>query len=152
VKTDWCDALAFCTWAGKRLCGNVADGGGLLSGDESIDPLKDEWMIACTRLGTRDYPYGPNYQPGACNDTSVDASAAVDVGSFPGCQGGYPGIFDMGGNVTEWENACEDTDGGRVCKNRGGSWVADGHCGYSSSDDWTGTSSDWGVRCCASVR
>src|SRR5262249_6636582 len=24
---DWCDALAFCKWAGKRLCGAIGDGG-----------------------------------------------------------------------------------------------------------------------------
>jgi sulfatase modifying factor 1 len=150
VKVDWCDALAFCAWAGKRLCGNVKDGGPLGTQD-SIDPQRDEWMIACTRLGTREYAYGPTYVPGKCNDNSVDASASAAVASFSDCEGGYAGIFDMNGNVTEWENACDDVDGGRVCTNRGSSWVADGHCSYASGDDYTGASSDWGFRCCASI-
>jgi formylglycine-generating enzyme required for sulfatase activity len=151
VRVDWCDALAFCTWAGKRLCGNVADGGPLAVAD-AVDPLKDEWMIACSRLGTRDYPYGLTYQDAACNDWSADAGAAVDVGSSPKCEGGYAGLFDMGGNVTEWDNACDNTASGRNCANRGGSWVAEGHCHYASADDWTGPSTDWGMRCCASLR
>ena len=37
---DWCDAAAYCAWAGKRLCGKL--GGGSLSGESD-----GEWSVAC---------------------------------------------------------------------------------------------------------
>src|SRR5262249_44889283 len=53
-----------------------------------------------------------------CADCSPDAgcdasvgkaqSSLVDAGSFPECQGGPPGVFDMIGNAWEWEDSCDD--------------------------------------------
>lgn len=153
VKVDWCDALAFCTWAGKRLCGQRGDGGAL-SIDQGLDPTRSEWMAACTRGGTRSFPYGQGYDSGACNDNSGGLGAAAPPGSFKGCQGGFDALFDMNGNVTEWENACDGVaaSDGRTCLNRGSSWVAQGRCTYASADIFTGASSDWGIRCCATPR
>ncbi len=92
---DWCDALAFCSWAGKRLCA------------PRVDALvaRNEWYIACSRDGTRVYPYGNEYDAGACNGAGT---ATVAVRSLSGCVGGYDGLFDMSGNVSEWVDSCDD--------------------------------------------
>jgi formylglycine-generating enzyme required for sulfatase activity len=149
VKVDWCDAFAFCAWAGKRLCGALA-GGGPLTIAEATDPTKSEWMFACTRNGSRAYPYGQAESTTTCN-TDAPTGAAEAVGTRAACVGGFPGIFDMAGNVSEWENACDgrSPSGTFRCVDRGGSWQTNGRCAYASDDDATGTSSDWGFRCCA---
>ncbi|NUO52204.1 MAG: SUMF1/EgtB/PvdO family nonheme iron enzyme [Polyangiaceae bacterium] len=108
---DWCDAALYCAWAGKRLCGRV--GGGSAAIDELNDPAKSEWYAACSANGTRKYPYvdGLQAQPDdeACN-TSNSGGTPIGVGERVGCNGGYEGIFDMVGNVEEWENACDFND------------------------------------------
>ena len=56
VCIDWCDAVAYCAWAGKRLCGQI--GGGSLPGffGGAFDPARSQWHAACTRNGARAYP------------------------------------------------------------------------------------------------
>jgi hypothetical protein len=53
---DWCDAKAYCEWAGTRLCG------GLGALEETLetraDPSVSEWQYACTSRGLFPYPYG----------------------------------------------------------------------------------------------
>jgi formylglycine-generating enzyme required for sulfatase activity len=151
VQVDWCDALAFCTWAGKRLCGDLADGGPLPF-DAAADPARSEWTVACSRNGSRAYPYGGTSMPDACNAASD--LGAFAVGTKKGCQGGYDGIFDMVGNVTEWENACEglEVDGGGRCADRGASYKYPGACSTAGSEMRTGFASDWGIRCCATPK
>jgi formylglycine-generating enzyme required for sulfatase activity len=120
AEVDWCDAYAFCAWAGKRLCARI--GGGSLTLAEAKDPGVGEWMTACTAAGTTLYPYGNVYDPLACNGEGLAASAA-DVATFPDCIGGYAGIFDMSGNIGEWENACDTTapdPQAHLCGARGG--------------------------------
>lgn len=150
VKVDWCDAYAFCAWAGKRLCGAIA-GGGALSSSVATDPTKSEWMAACSKNGARAYPYGTTYVAGNCNHSGAPLPAAV--GTYKACVGGYAGLFDMNGNVTEWENACDGNqaaNGAGKCMDRGGSYAgAEDRCNYASLDGVMGTSSDWGIRCCA---
>jgi len=150
VGIDWCDALAFCTWAGKRLCGSIADGGALPFG-ATADPGRSEWMVACSRNGNRKFSYGQNEVDGSCNVNGAPGPAAV--GSYTACQGGYDGIFDMVGNVDEWENACDDLgDGGKLCANRGGSFRSTGICYFANSAPPSIQSGDWGFRCCADAR
>jgi len=33
------------------------------------------------------------------------------VASFPGCEGFYPGLFDLEGNVAEWVDSCDGSSG-----------------------------------------
>jgi formylglycine-generating enzyme required for sulfatase activity len=151
IGVDWCDAYAFCAWAGKRLCGGH-DGAPLSVNASALkDPQQSEWMAACSLNGSRKYPYGGTAISGACN-TENDAGL-VTVGERAGCEGGYAGLFDMVGNVTEWENACDDSaragDAGGRCTDRGGSYKQGGDCTFASFDRVSGFSSDWGIRCCA---
>jgi formylglycine-generating enzyme required for sulfatase activity len=157
VWVDWCDAFAFCAWAGKRLCGAL--GGGSLAPYDSTSATRSQWMYACTAGGTSQFAYGgDSYKPGVCDTQGV---ARVDAGSLVGCQGGFPGIFDMSGNVEEWEDTCEAaTDGGPSndrCAWRGGSYN-DGSYPTNYRCDIAGSyymgarsvrSLDIGFRCCS---
>jgi hypothetical protein len=116
---DWCDAYAFCAWAGKRLCGDLA--GGAVSPGSFADITHDQWYVACTGGGTRSYPYGNTYQSMSCAGLDYPAVYPVETASTSGCEGGYPNIFDLSGNVSEWENSCYATSGATdACVHRGG--------------------------------
>ena len=149
---DWCDAVAYCAWAGGRLCGRV--GGGPLAQRE-LPTSVDEWYRACAHGIERTFPYGDAYDASACNGAHPGDGAAAPVGS-PSCQGGFPGIFDMSGNAAEWEDFCRIPDGGvNQCEARGGGWGApesqlrcDGVNNFSAP---TTRAASIGIRCCASL-
>jgi sulfatase modifying factor 1 len=161
VDVDWCDAYAFCAWAGKRLCGAVQ--GGTLSSSGVDDPAKDEWFAACTRGGSRLYPYGSMYDAAACNGSDRGLGAPVAVASEPGCVGGYPGVFDMSGNIWEWRDSCvvSMSDAGTAkdtCVAGGGAYTFVNGLGDASDQmqcrsfglETRGSSdSDRGFRCCS---
>lgn len=96
---DWCDAYAFCAWAGKRLCGDIA-GGPVTSGATS------QWQSACSAKGTQTYCYGSTWDSTKCNVAHDGGLGRTPVGSIKTCEGGYPGLFDMTGNVAEWADKC----------------------------------------------
>ncbi len=103
VCVDWCDAVAYCQWAGKRLCGHI--GGGPATEPEFADATASQWYNACSNGGTTPFPYGPAFVPDACNWGPTVAA----VGQRPGCHGEaapLTGVFDMSGNVGEWEDNC----------------------------------------------
>jgi formylglycine-generating enzyme len=98
---DWCDALAFCAWAGKRLCGAID--GGTATLPSSPKGVLDQWNYACAHGEERRlYPYGDEYEAGACNEPTDGTWTFKRVATSPGCVGGYPGLFDMIGNAYEW--------------------------------------------------
>jgi len=122
VSVDWCDARAYCAWAGKRLCGKIG-GGASSASTEWKDPKVDQWHQACTFGGTRTYPYGSTYDGVACNGSDAIGSTqqATATKHFALCQGGYAGVFDMSGNVREWQDSCAGTAGASdSCRTRGG--------------------------------
>ena len=131
VCVDWCDAAAYCAWAGKRLCG--ARGGksdGIIddSGNTLNDASKSEWYSACIGPRATAYPYGATFDATACFMRDDTVTAPVDVASEPACHGpaGTPNaaIYDLSGNVAEWTNACRAAGDGRTtpCEARGGWW------------------------------
>ncbi|AKV04832.1 hypothetical protein AKJ09_11495 [Labilithrix luteola] len=153
---DWCDARAYCDWAGKRLCGKI--GGGPVIGYAA--PNEVEWTAACSKNGTRAFPYGTAYVAGACNDKTLDAGIAP-VASFTGCEGASTALFDMSGNVREWINACDDGGANRSCVCVGGAFnstppatgdplttdlsCAPGDSFHPPASSW---GDDLGFRCC----
>jgi len=143
---DWCDAVAFCTWAGKRLCGRI--GGGANGFDAFNDPGQSQWFAACSRGGARTYSYGDTLDPGACVS---NAPSPADVASFPRCEGGFPGLFDLSGNVDEWEDSCEGTARSDLCRRRGGD-ILDNPDYITCDQDYAAPRDvhepNVGIRCC----
>jgi hypothetical protein len=170
---DWCDAYAFCRWAGKTLCGD-AHGNAWTTSLALLGPIygaTDCVMIgACTANGQFAQPgvdagvvvdQGASSDP--CNEPFVlpgkDAGLAP-VHAHPGCTEPVPG-FDQAGNLQG--NAAEFTDGvgcpsdGASCQSSfGGSWRYPGQsCGFgggyasqlATAPDPRGDI-DLGFRCC----
>ncbi len=147
---DWCDAYAYCSWAGKRLCGKI--GGGANGYADFADATKSEWFNACSAGGAKTYPYGNTYDGAKCNGIDYGASAPIAVATAPGCEGGYPGLHDMSGNVMEWEDSCAGTGATDWCRLRGGG-TNGGATGITCNLDQpffrNYVASNIGFRCCS---
>jgi formylglycine-generating enzyme required for sulfatase activity len=182
---NWCQAQAYCKYNGKHLCGSIRadlDGGAdpyavpLTSFD---DFTTNQWFNACSAQGINCpepsagrpcYPYGTTYNPALCNATDyVDGGSMVPIGYGPlmTCQGGEPGLYNMAGNVAEWEDSCSGaTDAGTadagttgasdLCAVRGGSYH-DNQLGVRCDSNQTAgpvtqprdyAGRDVGFRCC----
>lgn len=151
---DWCDAAAYCKSVGKRLCGKV--GGGSVPIEWIGLGDRDEWTRACSNGSTYTFPYGNTYDPAACNGAFNDAGHPVAVSSFAGCKSAF-GTFDQSGNISEWEDACEPSDGGTSarddrCQARGGDYLSNEsflRCDHGFSAARDDRRSTIGFRCCA---
>lgn len=152
VAVDWCDAYVYCTWAGKRLCGAI--GGGATPYASYADATASGWFAACSRAGALAYPYGATYVATACNGQDLGGGLRP-VASLATCVGADPSLYDMSGNVYEWEDSC-DANAGTAdhCHVRGGGYLTPGNLNLSCAgggvsiargDD---TFLDVGFRCC----
>ncbi len=150
TNVDWCDALKYCVWAGKRLCGNLSTGSNPF--ESYADPGSSEWYAVCSSGGRSRYPYGKAYDSSAC--TGADSGGALTpVGSSDACK--VNGVYDLSGSVWEWENSCTssgpDGGSGERCRIRGGGYddVASSlACDADSALDRSASRADVGFRCC----
>jgi formylglycine-generating enzyme required for sulfatase activity len=80
-------------------------------------PTAEEWESAARLAGGRAFPWGDEFQPGACNSSDGGDAfrGAAPVGSFAADRCGP--FLDLSGNVQEW---CVDAGGKPAL--RGGSW------------------------------
>jgi formylglycine-generating enzyme required for sulfatase activity len=116
---DLCDAMAYCGFRGKRLCGGR---GGTSVDEDAVNlPTEDEWFLACTGGTGRLYPYAATFEPRRCN---IDSQALEAVQSARGCE--TPAhIEQQSGNVAEWTLICKSFPrrGGIRCLVRGGGYL-----------------------------
>jgi formylglycine-generating enzyme required for sulfatase activity len=157
VCVDWCDAYAYCQGVGKRLCGKI--GGGPNGYNDYTNASLSQWYNACVSDGANNaYPYGSTYQASYCNGGDYWAptyATTLAVASLSTCQSsvsGYQGVYDLIGNVWEWEDSCDGAGQLANCRLRGGccnnviSWVV---CGCSGSDARNYVGTPVGLRCCS---
>jgi len=163
VCIDWCDAREYCSSVGKRLCG-ARDGGGPIDFDTPKTANVDELTYACSEGWNRTYPYGNSFDEKACVGDLYDGmnngetDSADPVKSAAGCQGGFPGLHDMVGNVWEWENSCKASGNAldHMCGARGGSFWDDDMNELRCESMWTNFKRSYynkniGFRCCAAA-
>jgi formylglycine-generating enzyme required for sulfatase activity len=164
---DWCDAWAYCKYSGKRLCGK--QGGGSVPYASFADASQSQWTNACNGGGVSVYSYGSSYDKSLCVGSDFlyqegtgpifTAAGAPYPGvrsysTFPAqkCQGAAPNLFDMTGNVGEWEDSCDATAGASDnCHIRGGGYKEQGAavaCNVSRTSARNATPEDVGIRCC----
>jgi formylglycine-generating enzyme required for sulfatase activity len=153
VGIDWCDAVAFCRWAGKNLCGAISAGGTVDTSNGYRDSTLAQWFKACSHDGQRAFPYPGDASADACASEFRDfggPGGTAEVRAMKGCEGGYAGIFDMAGNAEEWIDACDSTDPKSYCIVQGGStsYNTPG-CATDTSFTRDTTSAQIGFRCCA---
>jgi len=123
------EAASACAAAGRRLC------------------ERDEWEAACQGNAGNEFPYGDTYEPESCNGADQHLSAAVPTGSMTDCEGGYSGLFDLSGNVSEWTATCTGTN----CRHNGGAFSGRQNslgCNDGATVAGTSTGLVLGFRCC----
>jgi len=166
VCVDWCDAHAYCAGIGKRLCGRV--GGGQNAPADSVDASRSQWFNACSSGNAHhNYPYGGDSQVGStdgyggqkCNGQDFGwgmtlESGSVHMASCASSESGYGSVYNLSGNVAEWEDSCDGATGPQdSCLLRGGSFRSDA-MGLSCQAQELGlrmlVRDDVGFRCCSS--
>ena len=147
---DWCDAMAFCKWAGKTLChGDYA---------APADAKRSDWYSACTHGGVNKYSYGSTYDKKLCNGADNPANGCPSACSLMPVQGQAScktaeGILNLNGNAAEWVDECVDSTGaGDYCNVRGGGYPDSANsllCGEKIGPERSYRSDSIGLRCCA---
>jgi Sulfatase-modifying factor enzyme 1/KAP family P-loop domain len=140
VNLNWFECTAYAKWLQIHYASGELNKFGSLKGYLIRLPVETEWEIAARGgLKGKDFPWGND-------DKDIHQRANVDqqIGhsTTVGC---YPannfGLFDMAGNVWEWQNNLYEKTG-RSMSLRGGSWYRHPTIAYCSSrdgdppDDW----------------
>lgn len=151
---DWCDAAAYCAHLDQHLCAGPF--GQAVPFEEFADPSKSLWSTACTQGGVSKYPYGDAEAPGRCIDATTNgASRPEGTDRTSECNGSisnYACIYDLSGNVAEWEDSCDGPGESANCRVRGGSYLDEGDatsCSASASRSrMDNMDPSVGFRCC----
>lgn len=156
VCVDVCDAVAFCSWAGKELCGPTGGGALQLAASEDLPTLR--WQAACGAGADprgqprRMFSYGEAFDASRC---ATPDRTTRPVGSNASCSlVEEPQIRDLDGNVSELI---------AVLSTQASGAVTTAACGADYADDGRSTGCEAllflgieealptvGFRCCAS--
>jgi formylglycine-generating enzyme required for sulfatase activity len=155
---DFCDAEAFCEWAGKRLCYDRS-----ALGSQGPRNNSEEWQLACSNDYTTRYPWG-NAVEQRCNvGQTVDNCVRTDGSCGPTLVGGERscvnerGVTDLVGNVAEWVFSCNYLDpqappAPTGCMTRGGGYdMPLRTCDVEDVRSNDTRAPDIGFRCCADL-
>ena len=148
TNVNWCQAYAYCEWAGKRLCGQI--GGGSLAPTYFDDATFSQWLNACSQNGGLTYPYGQTFDSTTCGGQAA-GSMIGNVASRPQCVGPVPGVFDMSGNVWEWTDTCGTGGATAFCDAMGGAFDSiQTELECVGERNWTRNAgaNNIGIRCC----
>lgn len=99
-------AHAACRLAGKQLC------------------TREQWLSACigpNAAKTNEGDHDDRYFGPIGDHCHFESSSRQKTGAAPKCEGGYDGIFDMVGNVSEWVMECSYQDCSAPSLYQGGS-------------------------------
>src|SRR5262249_24057275 len=138
-------------------CGKI--GGGAVDYTSGWhDATASQWFSTCTNGGTTSFPYGDQYSPTACDGADAGKKPSTHgVNADPTCKGIAPPldqVLDLSGNVDEWEDACQGSNGpDDPCRRRGGNYKSLGSGLRCDADDALSKRSEagsfTGIRCCA---
>ena len=114
-QVDWCDAMAYCRWAGKTLCGRT-DGPATL-GLRDVGGPDSAWAAVCSGPDALTFPYG-NSARSECPMFTI-GSPLSDVSGPNCCDGATPGVYGIAMNGLEWISACDSNESDAQCAARG---------------------------------
>ncbi len=168
VCVDWCDALAYCRSKGKQLCGAVGDAATMVPLQDHASAGKSAWMNACSAGGQYTWVVGDTWDDltegqlcnGSVKKRNPGTADVFPAGKLTACSspvGAYKNVYDLAGNVAEWENSCERPGDDKEatsednCRVRGGSFLSEKpklRCDADRTEKRDARLPDVGFRCC----
>jgi formylglycine-generating enzyme required for sulfatase activity len=103
------------------------------------------------------FGYGQNHDANIYDVAVSDRAGVITGPSHKGCQGASVGLYQMSGNVAEWEDSCDGTSATSLCRVRGGSYAANDDPAALRCDAVRAVArmpntpealADIGIRCC----